>query len=742
MNSSVASESCIKSAIQFLPTAAALLNSRDFSVVAMNQIAIRLLEISEDPVGKSIFVIAPELHEQSIFNALGKVGLEEKYSCEGYIHHNNSRRYAEFCYRLTDAEKILLLINLGGTEKDYEEVKNKNDVAVSIAETAGLGLFDFDLAAHSFRSSVRFAEIFGFPSPVDFEAYVARIHPNDYFILDKAREDIKNGRELHYEVGLALPGSPKWIRVSAQPLFDDHNEQNRWIGCIEDITNETQSFKKVQQSEARFRTLADSMPQLVWIADENGNVTEYNNQLRTFSGATQQSNGFWQWQNMVDPEDLQRTRDAWNFSIKNGITYEIEHRLRKRDGTFRCHLSRAFRRVNEEGKVNWYGTATDIQQVKDAEIAIRESEERFRTMADAIPSIVWALTPEGSHRYLNRFAIEYLGIKPEDVPTLNWHAHIHPDDVESTKQVLNEAIQNRIPYSYEHRLRRHDGKYRWFLSQGAPSYHAGELYAYVGSGIDIHELKLAQELLKRNEEALENVVKERTIELQRSNDDLQQFAHVASHDLKEPVRKIKTFSYKLQDEFGEQLTEKGNILLQKIIHSSDRMFAMIHGILRYSEVSSLNNHFKHIDLNEIVMIVRDELELLVTEKQAKFEYDSLPTVYANGDLIHQLLYNLINNSLKFSQDGKPSLIKITSRPITRDGLPYVQIAIRDNGIGFESEQAEQIFGTFVRLHSKDKYEGSGLGLALCKRIVERYGGTITADGKPGDGATFKFTLPT
>jgi PAS domain S-box-containing protein len=363
-------------------------------------------------------------------------------------------------------------------------------------------------------------------------------------------------------------------------------------------------------------------------------------------------------------------------------------------------------------------------------------------MADATPSIIWALRPEGSHRYLNQFALDYLGIAREEVAEMNWDAFIHPDDLAPTQKVLSEAMQRRLPYSHEHRLRRHDGEYRWFLSQGAPSYYAGdELYGYVGSGTDIHAWRIAQEILRKNEEMLENLVKERTLELQRSNDDLQQFAHVASHDLKEPIRKIKIFSYKLQDEFGNILDERGTHLLNKIIHSSDRMFAMINGVLNYSAVTATKNDAEHVDINGIINAVRDDLELLITEKNASFYYGELPTVYANADLIHQLFYNLINNALKFAKPGVSSDIRITWSAVTVNRKPYIEIILEDNGIGFEPEFAEQIFGSFIRLHSKDQYEGSGLGLALCKRIVERYGGSITAEGTKGVGATFKFTLP-
>ena len=171
------------------------------------------------------------------------------------------------------------------------------------------------------------------------------------------------------------------------------------------------------------------------------------------------------------------------------------------------------------------------------------------------------------------------------------------------------------------------------------------------------------------------------------------------------------------------------------------MFAMINGVLNYSVVSSARNSREHVDLNSVLKDVRNDLELLILEKHASFSYGSLPTVHADDDLIHQLFYNLINNSLKFARSGEPAEIRISWRPLSVQQVPFAEIAITDNGIGFSNEHAEQIFGTFVRLHSKDQYEGTGLGLALCKRIIERYGGSIAAEGKSGVGCTFIFTLP-
>jgi light-regulated signal transduction histidine kinase (bacteriophytochrome) len=236
-------------------------------------------------------------------------------------------------------------------------------------------------------------------------------------------------------------------------------------------------------------------------------------------------------------------------------------------------------------------------------------------------------------------------------------------------------------------------------------------------------------------------VRDRTLELQRSNDDLQQFAHVASHDLKEPVRKVKTFSNKLQDEFQSQLGERGNRLINKIITATDRMDSMINGVLNYASLAGAQNSFQSVDLSQVVTNIVVDLEILINEKNAEINFQDLPNVYGNQDLLYQLFYNLINNALKFSKEGAHARIDIIARSVDQSSVQLDEITVRDNGIGFDQEYAEQIFTTFFRLNSKDKYEGSGLGLALCKKIVERHGGSISAKGIKNQGAEFTILLP-
>lgn len=241
-------------------------------------------------------------------------------------------------------------------------------------------------------------------------------------------------------------------------------------------------------------------------------------------------------------------------------------------------------------------------------------------------------------------------------------------------------------------------------------------------------------------EKLEIMVQKRTEELKRSNEDLQQFAHVASHDLKEPVRKILVFSDLLAQDHGGAITGIGRSYLTKIQRAASRMKAMIEGVLAYSSVNKMDGFLERVSLDKVVSDVKQDLELLIQERNAVVKVEPLPEVDGVEILLYQLFYNLVNNALKFSRPGVPPEVQITSE--LHDGpVRHVIIHVRDKGIAFDTSDAVKIFDPFIRLHSKDEFEGNGLGLALCQKIVMRHGGRISATPGNECGATFTVSLP-
>jgi signal transduction histidine kinase len=234
-------------------------------------------------------------------------------------------------------------------------------------------------------------------------------------------------------------------------------------------------------------------------------------------------------------------------------------------------------------------------------------------------------------------------------------------------------------------------------------------------------------------------------ELQRSNRELQQFAAVASHDLQEPLRKIQAFGDRLKTKCAGSLGEAGLDYLQRMQAASARMATLITDLLTYSRVTTRQQPFQPVDLDQVAQEVIGDLEARIQQTQGRIELGALPTLDGDPVQIRQLLQNLLGNALKFHKPGVAPLVKVESRllegRLTPEGLPVYEISVEDNGIGFEEIYLDRIFGFFQRLHGRTEYEGTGMGLAICRRIVERHGGQITARSKPGEGSTFLVTLP-
>ncbi|MCX8158009.1 MAG: PAS domain-containing protein [Verrucomicrobiae bacterium] len=388
-----------------------------------------------------------------------------------------------------------------------------------------------------------------------------------------------------------------------------------------------------------------------------------------------------------------------------------------------------------------------VAQASHHEAALRESEELNRTLLASLPQRVFYKDRQLVFRGVNAAFAADLGKTPEQVVGRNDFDFFPRDLAEKYRADDLRVMQERKPVTLEERNVA-QGRERIVEVVKAPVIDAsGEVIGLVGLFTDITSRKQAEARLQ-----------EYTRRLAQNNRELQEFAYVASHDLQEPLRKVRAFGDRLQAKCGAALTPEGKDYLARMQNAAERMQMLIEALLAYSRITTKAKPFAQVKLSEIAREVLGDLEIRIEQTNARIQVGELPEIQADPMQMRQLLQNLLGNALKFHRPGVPPEIQVTAKIFTTaegaahgvspallaDYPPeteFCQIAVQDNGIGFDDKYAERIFGVFQRLHGRGDYEGAGVGLAICRKIAERHGGEITARGQPGQGALFRVTLP-
>lgn len=392
----------------------------------------------------------------------------------------------------------------------------------------------------------------------------------------------------------------------------------------------------------------------------------------------------------------------------------------------------------------------DITEKRRGEVMNAEREEWFRNMANNAPVMIWTAGPDGLRNFFNVTWITYTGRSMEQEMGDGWIDGLLPADKEAFLSVYHQAFEDKKPFAIDYRLRRHDGEFRWVKSIGRPTFSPdGQFTGIVGICTEIHDAKIAHAELERIVSRRTYDLQQANKELKKSNTELQQFAYVASHDLQEPLRKIMIFSDRLTT--ASEVAETRRNYIDKIADSAQRMSQLIHDLLDFSRATRTNERMERTDLNVVIQTVLLDFDLLIKEKNALVSVEKLPVIEAIPLQMEQLFHNLISNALKFSKERTPPVIKISGRKLEKEevtalggldkGVDYVELTVEDNGIGFSNEFAEQIFVLFQRLNGRHEYPGTGIGLALCRKIVDNHGGRISANSLETIHTQFHVVLP-
>lgn len=383
----------------------------------------------------------------------------------------------------------------------------------------------------------------------------------------------------------------------------------------------------------------------------------------------------------------------------------------------------------------------EIETRKNAEKELSKKVEELHTILESMPQVAFTLTPDGELEYTND----------------QWHLYsthkkrfpdFHPNDRHYTAE-WQKAIKQGIVFISEIRIKNIEtGQFVYHLLKITPVRQGDRIVKWIGTFTDINVQKAATEILETTVKDRTKELIEKNHELEASNHELQQFASVASHDLKEPVRKIQIFSSILMERFSKDHDPAADDM-SRIINAAQRMSSLINDLLDYSRLSS-HALFNRVSLEEIVNEIKSDLELMITEKEAEINISMMPEIDCIPGQMRQMFQNLIGNSLKFTRPGVKPIINITAELIDKksvdplqgvDADTYCLIRIKDNGIGFHESYSEKIFTIFQRLNNREEYEGTGIGLAIVKKIIAKHNGSIVAKGKEGEGAEFIITLP-
>ncbi|RQG96580.1 PAS domain-containing sensor histidine kinase [Natrarchaeobius chitinivorans] len=482
-----------------------------------------------------------------------------------------------------------------------------------------------------------------------------------------------------------------------------------------------EAYERLHESEERFRALVTTTSDVVF--STNADWSE----VRSLEGSdlladTDEDGPSWI-EKHVPPEDQPRVRKTIDEAVRTKRSFELEHRVVREDGTEAWVVSRATPLLDEDGEVTrWLGAANDVTERVERERYLEDAKERLEAAAEAGAVGTWEWhIPDDQMVTTVSFAKKF-GIDPdaatEGVPLEEFTSAIHDDDRERVNRKIEDAIESGDEYVAEYRVWDADDDLRWVVARGHVEYDEdGTPTVFPGALADITERKQFER------------------RLEESNRRLEQFAYAASHDLQEPLRMITSYLQLIERRYADEFDEDGQEFIDFAVDGAERMRDMIDGLLEYSRVETRGDPFEPVDLDDVLEAVRADLQVAIEESDATITVESLPRVEGDPEQVRQVFQNVLSNAIEYSDD--PPRVDVSA---VQNGSEVI-VSVSDEGIGIDPEDRERVFEVFQSLHERDEHSGTGIGLALCKRIVERHGGDIWLESQPGEGATFSFTLP-
>ncbi len=530
----------------------------------------------------------------------------------------------------------------------------------------------------------------------------------------------RDGRALGViSVHFSWPRKPSEVQIQ---LSDMYARQ------AADFLERRQVEDALRHSELRMRTLAESLPNLVWTCLADGSCDWLSSQWRQYTGIPESDLLGSNWlEQVIHPEDRETTRRCWKAACEDTGVYDLEQRIRRHDGVYRWFKTRGVPIRGPEGRiVHWFGTCTDIEEMKQAELAIHRLAAIVEHSEDAILSI----NLEGTIQSWNRGAERLYGYSNDEAIGRHVMMLIPKECSAQQDQIMASILAGESVENCETQRRRKDGSlFDVSLTVSPVKDRDGKIVGVSKVARDISDKVRAKE-------RLEKTVAERTASLREAIAQMEEFSYSVSHDLRSPVRAMHGYARALAEDFGDGLNADARFYVDRIIHGTVRMERLIHDVLTYSRIGRMEIKLQTVPLDDLMRSVMDQYPELNSGKVDIVIAPNLPTVLAHEPALGQALANLLSNAVKFVARGTRPRVEVSAERTDR----HVLVKIRDNGIGIKPEHQRRLFGMFERVHPEGKYEGTGIGLAIVRKSIERMGGQVGVESDGVNGSTFWIQL--